>query len=180
MTVFVNEPMIWIDLEMTGLDSQKNTILEIASVITDNNLKIIAIGPEIVIKQKKDFENDMNEWCKDQHRKSGLLEKVEKSTVSIEEAENQTLKFFKKYCHVGKSPLCGNSVWVDRLFLKSYMPKIENFLHYRNIDVSTIKELAMRWNGVEFKKTNSHRANDDIIESIEELKFYKKDFFKLK
>jgi oligoribonuclease len=173
---------IWIDLEMTGLNPDKDVILEIATIVTDGQLNIIAQGPEIVISQPEILLQGMDAWCTGVHTKSGLCDKVRASDTSVQEAESQTLSFLRDHCNEGKSPLAGNSVWMDRVFIMKYMPRLYNFLHYRTIDVSTIKELCKAWYGqgdeTKFKKQNAHRALDDIIESIEELKFYRKLMFK--
>lgn len=173
---------VWIDLEMTGLDPARDLILEIACIITTEHLDIVAKGPVISIKQSEDALKKMEPWSADAHKKSGLLDQVIRSTITVEEAEAQILNFVKKYCYEKKSPLCGNSVWMDRFFLRFHMPRLYDFLHYRTIDVSTVKELIKRWYPSDpqsqFKKDNPHRALDDIIESINELKHYKKHFFK--
>lgn len=173
--------LVWIDLEMTGLDAAKDKILEIATIVTDNQLNIVAQGPVIVIHQPNDILENMNEWCIQTHNKTGLLQKVVDSDVTETRAEQETIEFLRKYCQEGKSPLCGNSVWMDRFFLFHHMPQLYDFLHYRTVDVSTIKELAKRWSpnnpALDFEKQNTHRALDDIKESIEELKHYKECFF---
>ncbi len=173
---------VWIDLEMTGLDLEKDLILEIATIVTDGQLNIIAQGPEIVISQPESALLAMDKWCTAVHGKSGLTDKVKASDTSIQQAEQQTLAFLRDHCEEGKAPLAGNSVWMDRVFMMKYMPRLYNYLHYRTIDVSTIKELAKNWyadqDQFRFKKNNTHRALDDIIESIEELKFYRKLLFK--
>ena len=172
--------LFWIDLEMTGL-SDNQIILEIASLITDENLEILEQGPEIIIKRNKTELSVMEEWSKTNHKKSGLLKKVLESKISIKKAEDMTIEFLNKWCQKKeKLPLCGNSIWVDRLFLKREMPKLESLLHYRMIDVSSIKELSKRWygdNGISPEKKNSHRALNDIIESVNELKWYKVNIF---
>lgn len=173
--------LVWIDLEMTGLNPEKDKILEIAVIVTDNQLNIVAEGPVIVIGQTNETLEEMDKWCIKVHGKSGLLQKVVDSDVTELEAEEEVLDFLEEYCLPGKSPLCGNSVWMDRFFLFHHMPELYKFLHYRTIDVSTIKELAKRWSpgnpALEFKKQNTHRALDDIRESIDELKHYKECFF---
>lgn len=170
------------DLEMTGLDPVGDTILEIATVITTDELEIVAEGPVIVVNHPEETLKKMNAWCTGMHTKSGLVESVNQSTISLAEAEHMTLEFLKEYCYEKKSPLCGNSVWFDRFFLNFHMPKVYDFLYYRTIDVSTIKELIKRWYPndpqINFKKKNSHRALDDIHESINELKHYRRHFFK--
>ena len=173
---------VWIDLEMTGLDPVGNTILEIATVITTEDLDSVAEGPVIVINHPEAVLKKMDPWCLDMHAKTGLIQSVQQSTISLEVAERLTLDFLKEYCYEKKSPLCGNSVWLDRFFLKFYMPKVYDFLFYRTIDVSSVKELIKRWYPndpqINFKKQNCHRALDDIHESINELKYYKRHFFK--
>lgn len=172
---------IWIDLEMTGLNPKKDVILEIVSVVTDGQLNIIAQGPEIIISQPERVLQGMDEWCTRTHKKSGLWDKVRASDTSLEEAEQQTLSFLRQYCNPRKSPLAGNSVWMDRVFIMNYMSRLYDFMHYRTIDVSTIKELIKAWYPDQtrtFKKCNSHRALDDILESIDELKHYRELFFK--
>lgn len=167
------------DLEMTGLDPDTDTIIEIATLVTDFDLNVIEEGPEIVIHQDASRFDKMDDWNKEHHTKSGLWAKVVSSEVSLAEAEAQTLAFIKKHCAHRESPLCGNSVWQDRRFLARYMRKIDQHLHYRLVDVSTVKELIIRWYPqARFeKKKNAHRAMDDIRESLEELKFYRENFF---
>lgn len=177
-----NDHLVWIDLEMTGLDPDKERIIEMASIVTDSALNIVAEGPVIAIHQPDSLLNAMDEWCTRTHGESGLTQRVKDSTISEAEAEQQTLAFLKKYLEPGKSPLCGNSIGQDRRFLVKYMPELEAFFHYRNLDVSTIKELARRWrpdvlDGV--KKKGSHLALDDIRDSINELRHYRDTFFKL-
>lgn len=177
-----NDHLVWIDLEMTGLNPDKERIIEMASIVTDSALNIVAEGPVIAIHQPDSLLNAMDEWCTRTHGESGLTQRVKDSTTSEAEAEQQTLAFLKKYLEPGKSPLCGNSIGQDRRFLVKYMPELEAFFHYRNLDVSTIKELARRWrpdvlNGV--KKKGSHLALDDIRDSINELRHYRDTFFKL-
>ncbi|HSW75952.1 MAG TPA: oligoribonuclease [Candidatus Saccharimonadales bacterium] len=173
-----NNYLVWIDLEMTGLDYNNDVILEIATIITDNDLNIIAHGPDLVIKQPDEILNAMNTWCIEQHGKTGLTQKVKDSTVTMQQAEEETLQFLETYCEKGSAPLCGNTVWFDKIFLKKEMPLIVDFLHYRVVDVTAFKIMLSRWAGktIEFKKINAHRALDDIKESIEELKFYRTHF----
>lgn len=177
-----SQNLVWIDLEMTGLTPEKDRILEIASIITDSQLNIIAQGPVLVIHYKKNELPHMNQWVQDHHGQSGLLQAVETSSVSLEQAEHETLDFIRTYCTPGACPLCGNSVWQDRSFLRLHMPKLNDFLHYRIIDVTTIKELVRRWYPhdpcADYKKNDTHRALDDIKESINELAHYKKSFFR--
>lgn len=176
-----NNRLIWIDLEMTGLDPQVDKILEIATVITDDELNIIAQGPDLVIHQSEDVLARMNEWCQLQHKKSGLIEAVRSSIMCEEQAMDETLAFLKDHCDENSTPLCGNSVWQDKFFLQQHMPKLAAFFHYRIVDVSSIKLVINRWTKQYrlFKKSDGHRALDDIIESIGELKFYKENYFKL-
>ncbi len=173
--------MVWIDMEMTGLDPEKEGVLEIATIITDSHLKILAEGPRLVISQPPKLLKTMDSWNKRQHKKSGLLEEVKKSKMTVKKAEARTLKFIKEYCVKGKSHLCGNAVYHDRRFIIKYMPKLDRYLHYRLIDVSTVKDLVRRWypkNKEIPKKKEMHRALSDIVESIEELRFYKDHYFR--
>ncbi|QIQ42181.1 MAG: oligoribonuclease [Buchnera aphidicola (Microlophium carnosum)] len=175
--------LIWIDLEMTGLDPKIHRIIEIATLITDVNLNIISEGPVIPIHQKKEQILLMDNWNTTIHKKNGLIERVEKSLYDEKKAEFETILFLKKWVPIQASPICGNSIAQDRRFLFQYMPTLERYFHYRYIDVSTLKELAFRWNPSifnKFKKNNNHRALEDIRESIRELDFYKKNFLKFK
>ncbi len=177
-----NNLLVWIDLEMTGLNYHNDTILEIASIITDINLNIIATGPSLVIHQSDEILQRMDPWCVETHTKSGLYKKVQESFITLEEAEQETLKFIQEYCTKNSAPLCGNTVWFDKLFLKKDMPEIPEYLHYRVVDVTAFKIMISAWSGkkdIGFKKTNSHRALDDIHESIAELKFYKEQYIKV-
>ncbi len=171
--------LVWMDLEMTGLDPNVDTILEIATIITDGQLNIVAEGPNIVIHQPNSVLDVMGDWCKEHHGASGLSEKVRASTISMLDAEQQSLAFIKKYVPQGVSPLCGNSIHQDRRFLVPYMSTLEGYLHYRNIDVSTVKELARRWYpSIETPaKAGEHLALADVRESIAELKFYREQIF---
>ena len=171
--------LAWIDLEMTGLDPEKHHIIEIACLVTDSNLNIVAEGPEIAIFQDEDILSLMNEWNVKQHTSSGLVEKIKSSDISIKEAEEHCLKFFQSHIKQHKSPLCGSSVSHDRRFLIKHMSKLANHFHYRHIDVSSFKEVIKRWypEEDEFKKASSHRAMDDIKESVNELKFYREKLF---
>ncbi len=173
--------LIWIDLEMTGLDAGHDTILEIATIITDNQLAVLAEGPSFVLHHDEATLGLMDAWNQKHHGRSGLIDAVKASRVTMQEAEDATLAFVQAYCKKNTAPLCGNSVWQDRIFLKKYMPRLEEFLHYRIIDVSSIKEAIRRWypnNPYEnFVKAENHRALEDIIQSIEELKHYRTYFF---
>jgi len=174
--------LIWIDLEMTGLDPEHEVIIEIATIITDSQLNIIAEGPSLVIKQPDSILDAMDAWCTKQHGQSGLTERVRQSTISVDNAEQQTLAFIKQYVTKGASPMCGNTVSHDRRFLARYMPELEAYFHYRHIDVSTVKELARRWKPEALEgltKQGAHLALDDIRESISELQHYRKNFFKV-
>jgi len=175
-----NKYLIWIDLEMTGLDPERHVIIEIATIVTDDRLNIIAQGPEIAIHYPDSDLFSMDEWSRRQHQSSGLLDRVKASSINCRRAEQDTLDFLHRYCSERQCPLCGNSVWQDRRFLIKYMPLLEAFLHYRNIDVSSLKELALRWYPSirPFSKKKSHLALDDIKESIEELKYYRAKVFK--
>ncbi len=173
--------MIWIDLEMTGLDPQTDSIIEIATVVTDKNLNILAEGPLLAVNQPETVLARMDDWNQKQHGGSGLIQRVRDSGITEAEAEQLTLEFIRAWVPAKTSPICGNSICQDRRFLHRCMPKLEAFFHYRNLDVSTVKELAARWapqmkNG--FKKSNSHLAMDDIRESINELRFYREHLFK--
>lgn len=169
--------LCWIDLEMTGLDPRENTIVEIATLLTDAQLNLVAEGPEIVVHATEGDLAKMIPVVQDMHRKSGLTERVRQSTVNLADAERETLTFIKEHCVEGTAPLCGNSIWCDRMFLKLQMPKIDAFLHYRVIDVSSFKEVGVRWNvqqiGGAPRKGDQHRAMDDIRESIAELAHYR-------
>ncbi|MCH8550700.1 MAG: oligoribonuclease [Natronospirillum sp.] len=171
--------LVWIDLEMTGLDPEKERIIEIATIVTDDQLNILAEGPELVIHQPQGLLDAMDEWCVRHHGESGLTQRVIESRVTEAEAEAATLKFLQKWVTPGRSPLAGNTIGQDRRFLVKYMPKLEAFVHYRNLDVSTLKILAKLWKPEivdGFKKKNAHRALDDIKESIEELRYYRTHF----
>ena len=173
--------LVWLDLEMTGLEEQ-HVIIEIATVITDADLRILAEGPDIAINRSVEDLNNIDDWSAKQHQESGLMDKVRSSKIGINEAENRTLEFVEQWVGKWEAPLCGNSIWVDRLFLKREMPKLEAYLHYRVVDVSTIKELVSRWhpNAEEPpQKTKTHRALDDVLESIEELRWYRKHYFNI-
>ena len=166
---------------MTGLDPVKDKILEIATIVTDDELNIIAVGPHLIIHQSDEILENMNEWCKIQHAKSGLIDAVKASIVCEEQAADETLQFLQDHCDENSTPLCGNSVWQDKVFLQHHMPKLASFFHYRILDVSSIKLVINRWTKEYrlYKKSDGHRALDDIKESIGELKFYRDHFFKL-
>ncbi|PRP93638.1 oligoribonuclease [Enhygromyxa salina] len=172
-------PLIWIDMEMTGLDPDIEKVLEIATLITNGDLEVIAEGPELVIHQPDEVLDAMGEWCREHHGASGLTDQSRRSTIDVHEAERQTLAFIQTHCHPGQSPLCGNTIGQDRRFLVRHMPAIDRFLHYRSVDVTTLKELCQRWYpelpGI--AKTESHRALDDIRESIAELRYYREHVF---
>jgi oligoribonuclease len=174
--------LVWLDCEMTGLDPQENKLLEVAVIMTGPNLEPRIEGPVMVIHQPESELKKMDKWNQSTHGKSGLIDKVKASTTTAEQAEEELLKFIKKYVPKGLSPLCGNTISQDRRFLVNYMPKLEAYLHYRNLDVSTLKELAKRWrpdvyNG--FKKRQKHTALADVHESIDELVHYRALFIKL-
>ncbi len=173
--------LIWIDLEMTGLDSDNDVIIEIATIITDSQLNVLAEGPAIAVKQPDALLDGMDEWNTRQHNQSGLVQRVKDSVTSVAEAEQITLEFVSKWVPAGRSPMCGNSICQDRRFLYRGMPSLEQFFHYRNLDVSTLKELAARWAPVVrdgFEKESSHLAMDDIRDSIAELQHYREHFIK--
>lgn len=172
--------LIWIDLEFSGLDFEKDTILEIATIITDSDLNILEYGPNIAINTEEKVLKNMDQWNTEHHKKSGLYQKCLENKISMKQAERKTLEFLKKFAEKKSSPICGNSVGQDRRMLAKDMPKLEDFFHYRSIDISTIKELSQRWNmDIEkFKKDKTHTALRDIEESIDELKYYKKNIFK--
>lgn len=174
--------LIWIDLEMTGLNPQQDRIIEIATIVTDKDLNILAEGPVMAIHQSDEIMNGMDSWCTTQHGKSGLTQRVKDSRISEVDAERQTIAFLEQYVPKGKSPMCGNSICQDRRFLFNYMPLLEAFFMYRNLDVSTLKELARRWApdvAKGFNKESSHLALDDIRDSIAELKFYREHILKI-
>ncbi|MFU4345697.1 oligoribonuclease [Pseudomonas aeruginosa] len=174
--------LIWIDLEMTGLDPDRDVIIEMATIVTDSDLNTLAEGPVIAIHQPEEILAGMDEWNTRQHGQSGLTQRVRESAVSMAEAEAQTLAFLEQWVPKRSSPICGNSICQDRRFLYRHMPRLEGYFHYRNLDVSTLKELAARWAPQvreSFKKGNTHLALDDIRESIAELRHYRDHFIKL-
>jgi oligoribonuclease len=177
-----NNNLVWLDMEMTGLDPVNDKIIEIAVIVTDPNLEILSEAPVFVIKQDNSLLQNMDAWNTNTHSKSGLIEKVKHSTTSEKDAEDQLINFLKPYVDKNKSPMCGNTICQDRRFMANYMPKLEAYFHYRNLDVSVFKELAKRWRPEligKFKKSAKHEALADIKESIEELKFYREHFLKI-
>jgi oligoribonuclease len=173
--------LVWVDMEMTGLNPDADRIIEVAVVVTDSDLNVLGEGPVLAIHQSDEILDGMDAWNKGTHGRSGLIERVKASTVTEAHAEAQLIEFLKKYVPNGKSPMCGNSICQDRRFMARTMPKLEEFFHYRNLDVSTLKELCRRWkpelvNG--FKKHQMHTALADILESIEELQYYREHFIK--
>jgi oligoribonuclease len=174
-----NPHLIWIDLEMTGLDIQKHVILEIAVMVTDSTLEIVAEGPSLAIHYPERVFSRMEAWSESHHKKSGLLDRARNSSYTCARAEEEVVTFLSRHCRKGRSPLCGNTIWQDRRFLIKYMPTLEAFCHYRNIDVSSIKELVKRWYpGLPaYKKKKAHLALSDIKESINELRYYRDKVF---
>lgn len=174
--------LVWVDMEMTGLDPDTDRIIEVAVIVTDSDLNVLAEGPVFAIHQPDEVLNRMDAWNKGTHGRSGLIDRVKASTVSEADAEVALVDFLKHFVPAGKSPMCGNTICQDRRFMARGMPKLEAFFHYRNLDVSTLKELCKRWKpelASGFKKHQKHTALADIIESIEELRYYREHFIKL-
>ncbi len=182
MPVVDNSRLIWIDLEMTGLDTLNDHIIEIATVVTDKDLNVLAEGPVLAVHQPEPVLAGMDEWNRRQHGGSGLIQRVRNSQLTAGDAELQTIAFVSQWLERGQSPMCGNSICQDRRFLAREMPALERFFHYRNLDVSTVKELARRWapkvlEGLQ--KTSTHLALDDIYDSINELRYYRQHFMRV-
>ena len=177
-TLKSRDNLVWIDLEMTGLDPETERIIEVATLVTDSDLNLIAEGPNLIISQSKELLDSMDEWNQNQHGSSGLIQEVINSDITEQIAEIETLDFISKYVEEKVSPMCGNTVSHDRRFLSKYMPRLEAYFNYRHIDVSSFKEVAVRWmnEAQVYEKKGSHRALGDIKESVEELRFYKKLF----
>ncbi|MBT0586055.1 oligoribonuclease [Alteromonas oceanisediminis] len=177
-----DQNLVWIDMEMTGLDPETCKVLEIATIVTDPQLNILAEGPVIAVHQPDDILDNMDPWCVDTHGKTGLTARCRASEIDEQMASQMTIKFLENYVPAGKSPLCGNTIGQDRRFMVKYMPELEAYFHYRSIDVSTIKELAVRWQPEVlsgFKKKGVHLALDDIRESIAELQYYREKVFSI-
>ncbi|AUI87176.1 oligoribonuclease [Vibrio azureus] len=179
---FSDQNLIWVDLEMTGLDPETHKVIEIASIVTDSELNILAEGPVLAIHQDDAELAKMDEWCTNTHTNSGLVERVRQSQISEQQAVEQTIAFLEQWVPKGVSPICGNSIGQDRRFLYKHMPELEAYFHYRYLDVSTLKELTRRWKPqilAGFSKQGTHLALDDIRESIAELKYYRETIFKI-
>lgn len=177
-----NDNLIWLDMEMSGLSPENDRILELAAVVTDAELNVLGESPVLVVHQSDAVLDGMDAWNKGTHSRSGLIEKVKASSLNEDAATEQMIAFLKDYIPAGKSPMCGNSICQDRRFMARYMPNLEAYFHYRNLDVSVFKELARRWKPTVysgFKKASKHEALADIYESIEELKYYREHFIKL-
>jgi oligoribonuclease len=182
MMALNNDNLIWLDMEMSGLSPENDRILELAAVVTDAELNVLGESPVLVVHQSDVVLDGMDAWNKGTHGRSGLIDKVKASTLNEVAATEQMIAFLKEYVPAGKSPMCGNSICQDRRFMAKYMPDLEAYFHYRNLDVSVFKELARRWKPVVysgFKKASKHEALADIYESIEELKYYREHFIKL-
>ena len=174
--------LIWVDMEMTGLDPDKDVVIEIASIVTDSNLQTLAEGPVIALHQSDEVLNGMDEWNTSHHNSSGLVARVQQSTENEDSATRKTLEFLQQHAPAGASPMCGNSIGQDRRFMARHMPLLEQYFHYRNLDVSTLKILMQRWRPdleAGFSKAGTHLALDDIRESIEELRYYREHFLQL-
>ncbi len=179
---FSDQNLIWIDLEMTGLDPETHKIIEIATIVTDSELNILAEGPVLAIHQPESELDKMDDWCTTTHTGSGLVDRIRQSDITEDQAVAQTIEFLEKWVPRGKSPICGNSIGQDRRFLYKHMPVLEEYFHYRYVDVSTLKELTRRWKPEVldgFSKTGTHLALDDIRESIAELKYYRETIMKI-
>lgn len=182
MSIDKQQTLIWIDMEMTGLDPGQDRIIEVATLITDGDLNVLAEGPVLAVHQSDEVLAGMDEWNQRTHGESGLVERVRQSKLNEADVEAQTIAFLQRYAERGSSPMCGNSVHQDRRFMVKYMSSLADFFHYRNLDVSTVKELAKRWRpdvASGYKKQSSHQAMDDIRDSVDELKHYREHFFKL-
>ena len=182
MSIDKQQTLIWIDMERTGLEPEQDRIIEVATLITDSDLNVLAEGPVLAVHQSDDVLDGMDEWNQRTHGESGLVERVRKSQLNEADVEAQTIAFLQRYAERGSSPMCGNSVHQDRRFMVKYMPSLADFFHYRNLDVSTVKELAKRWRpdvASSYKKQSTHQAMDDIRDSVNELKHYREHFFQL-